>query len=77
MRLTTARILAPLVASMSSPPSFLTAQAAWSAVSSKSTISTVTAMPAGVSMVTWAGNSPFKSALAAANAAAAAQVPVV
>ena len=62
---------------MSSPPSLRTAQAAVSAVRRQASGSTVTATPAGVSTVTWAGKTPVKSASAAARAAAAAQVPVV
>ena len=73
---TSAYTFVPCVASMSSPPSFLTAQDALPSSMRRSSTGRSSVMPLGVAMTTLDTGSP-RSAMAAALDAAAAQVPVV
>ena len=76
-RSTRASISAPCVASMSSPPSFATAQQAVSPAMRQYRGAAVTGRPPGVVSVTLSGARPPSSRRAAPAAASAAQVPVV
>ena len=68
---------APCVASMSSPPSFLTAHLPCVESNARSSTGRSRTMPLGVAILTFFTGFPDRTASAAAFDAAAAQVPVV